>query len=78
LTLIKHLKTKNNLCFFMTMSLISKKTLQFYLWGKKVKILGIGSTKKAAKLWEEINNRKLTAPEKKALEKGFDSKNSPK
>jgi len=36
--------------------------------------LGTSSAKKAANLWEEINNRELTAPEKKALEKGFDNK----
>lgn len=45
-----------------------------YLWGKKVKMLGISSSKKATKLWEEINNRTLTASEKKALISGFDSK----
>lgn len=52
----------------------NKKDFAIYLWGKKVKMLGISSAKKAAKLWEEINNRELTTPEKKALEKGFDSK----
>ncbi len=52
----------------------NKKDFAIYLWGKKVKILGIGSSKKATKLWEEIYNRKLTDPEKKALTSGFDSK----
>lgn len=52
----------------------NKKDFAIYLWGKKVKILGISSSKKAIKLWEEINKRKLTSPEKKALVSGFDSK----
>ena len=58
--------------------LYNKKDFAIYLWGKKVKILGISSSKKATNLWEEINNRDLTPPEKKALEKGFDSKDLPK
>jgi hypothetical protein len=52
----------------------NKKDFAIYLWGKKVKMLGISSSKKATKLWEEINNRTLTGPEKKALVSGFDSK----
>jgi len=52
----------------------NKKDFAIYLWGKKVKMLGISSSKKATKLWEEINDRTLTAPEKKALVSGFDSK----
>jgi hypothetical protein len=52
----------------------NKKDFAIFLWGKKVKKLGIGSSKKATKLWEEINNRTLTKPEKKALVRGFDSK----
>lgn len=52
----------------------NKKDFAIYLWGKKVKMLGVGSSKKATKLWEEINNRTLTDPEKKALVSGFDSK----
>lgn len=55
----------------------SKKDFAIYLWGKKVKTLGISSAKKASKLWEEIYNRELTSPEKRALEKGFDSKDLP-
>lgn len=52
----------------------SKKDFAIYLWGKKVKTLGISSSKKATMLWEEINNRELTTLEKKALVSGFDSK----
>lgn len=52
----------------------NKKDFAIYLWGKNVKMLGVSSSKKAKKLWEEINNRTLTAPEKKALVSGFDSK----
>lgn len=58
--------------------LYNKKDFAIYLWGKKVKTLGIGSAKKAVRLWEEINNKELTSPEKKALEKGFDNKDLPK
>ena len=52
----------------------NKKDFAIYLWGKKVKMLNVSSSKKAIKLWEEINNRTLTDPEKKALISGFDSK----
>ncbi len=52
----------------------NKKDFAIYLWGKKVKTLGFGSSKKATKLWEEINNRPLTDPEKKALVSGYNSK----
>jgi len=52
----------------------NKKDFAIYLWGKKVRLLGISSSKKAAKLWEEIYNRTLTDLEKKALISGFDSK----
>ena len=52
----------------------NKKDFAIFLWGKKVKMMGINSTKKATKLWEEINNRTLTEPEKKALIAGFESK----
>lgn len=52
----------------------NKKDFGIFLWGKKVRILGITSSKRATVLWEEINNRPLTKPEKKSLERGFDSK----
>lgn len=41
------------------------------LWGKAVARMGMKSTKKACKLWEEIHGRKLSDPETKALKKGF-------
>jgi len=52
----------------------NKKDFAIYLWGKKVKMIGIKSSKKATQLWEEINERTLTEPEKKALVNGFKSK----
>lgn len=52
----------------------NKKDFAIYLWGKKVKMIGIKSSKKAIKLWEEINKRTLTEPEIKALNNGFNSK----
>jgi len=51
----------------------NKKDFAIYLWGKKVKILGITSAKKAVNLWKEIYKRELTVPEKKALSSGFES-----
>lgn len=52
----------------------NKKDFTILLWGKKVQTLGIKKLKKAIQLWEEINKRELTKPEKKALEKGFEIK----
>lgn len=52
----------------------SKKDFAIYLWGKKVKMLGISSSTKAVQLWEEIYSRNLTDPEKKALVSGYESK----
>lgn len=52
----------------------NKKDFAIFLWGKKVKTLGIESSKKATKLWEEIYEKSLTDPEKKALTNGFNSK----
>lgn len=49
----------------------NKKDFAIFLWGQAVKRLGISSSKKATKLWTEINKRELTGPEKKALTKGF-------
>ena len=51
----------------------NKKDFAIYLWGVKVKMLGIKSSKKAVNLWEEIHKRKLSDAEKKALTKGFES-----
>jgi len=52
----------------------NKKDFAIYLWGKKVKMLGISSSKEAVRLWEEINSSTLTEPEEKALVSGIDSK----
>jgi hypothetical protein len=51
----------------------NKQELAIYLWGKKVKKLGVSSSRKATKLWEEINNKTLEENEKKALLSGFES-----
>jgi hypothetical protein len=52
----------------------NKKDFAIFLWSKKVKLLGIETSTKAQKIWEDINNRVLTEPEHKALIKGFESK----
>jgi len=70
----KVLETEKQSLFLYDGTAYSKKDFAIYLWGKKVKMLGITSSKKSVKLWEEINNRTLTDPEKKALVNGFDSK----
>ncbi len=54
--------------------LYNKKDFAILLWGSKVKSLGIDSLNDAEKLWEEINKRTLTEPEKKALKVGFETK----
>ena len=51
----------------------NKKDFAFYLWGKKVKLLGIKDSDQAVKLSEEIVKRQLTEPEKKAINSGFNS-----
>jgi hypothetical protein len=52
----------------------NKKDFAIFMWGAKVKMLGIKSSKKAVQLWEEINKRSLTAPEEKALISGYKCK----
>lgn len=52
----------------------NKKDFAVFLWGRAVKKQGIASSKKAIALWEEINNRALTGPEKRALAAGFRAK----
>lgn len=49
----------------------NRKDFAILLWGQYAKQNGITSSKKARELWEEIMNRKLTKPEKKALNRGF-------
>ncbi|MDR2010717.1 MAG: hypothetical protein LBQ22_09575 [Bacteroidales bacterium] len=70
----KVLEAENQSFFLYDGIAYNKKDFAIYLWGKKVKILGISSSKKAVKLWEEINDRTLTSSEKKALVNGFNSK----
>ena len=52
----------------------NRKDFGIFLWGAAVKKLGINSHKKAIELWEEIKERKLSKPEKKALIKGYKTK----
>lgn len=44
------------------------------MWGAAVKKMGIKELNKAQQLWQEINDRNLTEPELKALQKGFETK----
>jgi hypothetical protein len=50
------------------------KDFSIFLWGQAVKQLGIKKTKEAITLWENINQRTMTKPEKNALENGFKAK----
>ena len=52
----------------------NKKDFAILLWSAKVKSLGIENLSNIIQLWEEIHDRKLTDPEKKALKKGFEIK----
>lgn len=70
----KVLEAENKSMFLYDGVIYSKMDFAIYLWGKKVKMLGISSSKKAVKLWEEISNRTLTDHEKKALVSGFNGK----
>lgn len=54
--------------------LYNKKDFAILMWGAKVKTLGIELLDEAIKLWEEINKKKLTIPESKALKIGFETK----
>lgn len=50
----------------------NRKDYGILLWAQAIKQTNKFSKKDAIKLWEEIKNRKLTKPEKKAFKKGFD------
>lgn len=52
----------------------SKKDFAIFLWGQAMKRLDKFSLGKSIKLWQEINGRKLTAPEKRALKRGYKAK----
>lgn len=53
--------------------LYNKKDFAILMWGAAVKKNGIKELNKAQSLWQEINERKLTEPELKALQKGFET-----
>jgi Flp pilus assembly protein TadD len=69
----KKLEKKQQGLFLYDGVAYNKKDFAFYLWGKKVKLLGLKTTEEAVKIYEELANRKLTDPEKKALINGFKS-----
>ncbi|WBV61812.1 hypothetical protein PFY12_06730 [Chryseobacterium camelliae] len=52
----------------------NKKDFAILMWGAAVKKAGITELNKAKLLWQEINERSLTEPELKALQKGFETK----
>lgn len=70
----KFLESEKSVLFLYNGIAYNKKDFAILLWGRKVNLLGISSSEKAIKLWEQINNREMTTPEKKALQKGFEIK----
>ena len=50
------------------------KDYSILLWGQAFKKLGIKKVKEATTIWESINQREMTKPEKTALENGFNAK----
>jgi len=70
----KILENEKSVLFLYDGVAYNKKDFAILLWGRKVKLLGISSSKKAIKLWEQINGREMTNPEKKAILKGFEIK----
>lgn len=50
------------------------KDYSILLWGQAVKKLGIKKIKEATTIWESINQREMTIPEKTALQNGFNAK----
>jgi hypothetical protein len=45
-----------------------------FLWGQAVSDLGVESTDEAARLWEDIHQKKLSSPQRTALKIGFEKK----
>lgn len=52
--------------------LYNKKDFAILMWGAAVKKTGLKELNKVQLLWQEINERELTEPELKALQKGFE------
>jgi hypothetical protein len=69
----KKLENETQAFFLYDGVMYNKKDFAIYLWARNVKDIGISSSKKATRLWEEVNKRELTDAEKKALVAGFSS-----
>lgn len=50
----------------------NKNDYYVFLWGQAVGELGLTSSEDAARLWEEIHEKKLTGPQRTALKIGFE------
>lgn len=71
----KNTVEKNNGAFINFEGVIyNQKDFTILMWGAAVKKMGIKDLNKAQQLWQEINERNLTEPELKALQKGFETK----
>ncbi len=71
----KNTVEKNNGAFINFEGVIyNQKDFTILMWGAAVKKMGIKELNKAQQLWQEINERNLTEPELKALQKGFETK----
>lgn len=51
----------------------NRKHFAILLWGGAVKIAGLMKAKDAIKVWQQIHQRDMTGPEKKALKAGFNA-----
>ena len=68
----KRLKNDGRSIYVASKVSYSKEEYAVFLWGEAAAKLGIASGKKAAKLWQELHERKLSTAESKALKNGFD------
>ena len=73
LDFFKALEKENQTFYNLGSVIYNKKDFSILLWGQSVKKIGIGSEKKAIKLWEKIHKRKLSKPEMRALKNGYNA-----
>lgn len=68
----KFLEEKDTPFIRLGNTLYNKKDFAILLWGKAVNTIGIKKLEEAISIWKEINKRKLSEPELKAIKTGFE------
>ncbi|WP_345226224.1 hypothetical protein [Hymenobacter koreensis] len=68
----KILASKKQTTFLYGGQMLDKKELAMYMWGAKVKELGVATAQQAQVLYEDIIKKRLTESEKKSLESSFE------